>query len=145
MADARTAVVTGAASGIGAAVAERLAADGLRVAAADIDVERAAAVAAAADGDMRPYRVDVTDGDWEGAGVIVVINRPMKDSVSRFIRLRGEGKGSQLQGIAASHGSKAITSVASPARATTGGSPASARPSAAATGSPATWSACSSS
>ncbi len=28
----------------------------------------------------------------EGAGVIVVINRPMKDSVSRFIRLRGEGK-----------------------------------------------------
>lgn len=29
----------------------------------------------------------------EGAGVIVVINRPMKDSVSRFMRLRGEGKG----------------------------------------------------
>ena len=29
----------------------------------------------------------------EGAGVIVVINRPMKDSVSRFIKLRGEGKG----------------------------------------------------
>ena len=28
----------------------------------------------------------------EGTGVIVVINRPMKDSVSRFIRLRGEGK-----------------------------------------------------
>jgi 3,4-dihydroxy 2-butanone 4-phosphate synthase/GTP cyclohydrolase II len=28
-----------------------------------------------------------------GSGVIVVINRPMKDSVSRFIRLRGEGKG----------------------------------------------------
>ncbi|HSI20029.1 MAG TPA: 3,4-dihydroxy-2-butanone-4-phosphate synthase [Sphingomonas sp.] len=29
----------------------------------------------------------------EGAGVIVVINRPMKDSVSRFIKLRAEGKG----------------------------------------------------
>ncbi|WP_375404336.1 3,4-dihydroxy-2-butanone-4-phosphate synthase [uncultured Sphingomonas sp.] len=29
----------------------------------------------------------------EGEGVIVVINRPMKDSVSRFIKLRGEGKG----------------------------------------------------
>ncbi|WP_374944900.1 3,4-dihydroxy-2-butanone-4-phosphate synthase [Sphingomonas sp.] len=29
----------------------------------------------------------------EGAGVIVVINRPMKDSVSRFMKLRGEGKG----------------------------------------------------
>ncbi|MEO9130811.1 MAG: 3,4-dihydroxy-2-butanone-4-phosphate synthase [Sphingomonas sp.] len=28
----------------------------------------------------------------EGAGVIVVINRPMKDSVSRFIKLRAEGK-----------------------------------------------------
>ena len=28
----------------------------------------------------------------EGAGVIVVINRPMKDSLSRFIKLRGEGK-----------------------------------------------------
>ena len=29
----------------------------------------------------------------DGTGVIVVINRPMKDSLSRFIRLRGEGKG----------------------------------------------------
>ena len=28
-----------------------------------------------------------------GAGVIVVINRPMKDSVSRFMKLRAEGKG----------------------------------------------------
>jgi 3,4-dihydroxy 2-butanone 4-phosphate synthase/GTP cyclohydrolase II len=28
-----------------------------------------------------------------GVGVIVVINRPMKDSVSRFMKLRGEGKG----------------------------------------------------
>ena len=29
----------------------------------------------------------------EGTGVIVVINRPMKDSVSRFMKLRAEGKG----------------------------------------------------
>ena len=29
----------------------------------------------------------------EGTGVIVVINRPMKDSVTRFIKLRAEGKG----------------------------------------------------
>ncbi|WP_174293043.1 3,4-dihydroxy-2-butanone-4-phosphate synthase [Sphingomonas bacterium] len=29
----------------------------------------------------------------EGAGVIVVINRPMKDSASRFMKLRAEGKG----------------------------------------------------
>ena len=29
----------------------------------------------------------------DGTGVIVVINRPMKDSLSRFIKLRGEGKG----------------------------------------------------
>jgi len=29
----------------------------------------------------------------QGSGVIVVINRPMKDSLSRFIKLRAEGKG----------------------------------------------------
>jgi 3,4-dihydroxy 2-butanone 4-phosphate synthase/GTP cyclohydrolase II len=29
----------------------------------------------------------------EGEGVIVVINRPMRDLLSRYIRLRGEGKG----------------------------------------------------
>ncbi|RUN75855.1 3,4-dihydroxy-2-butanone-4-phosphate synthase [Sphingomonas sp. TF3] len=29
----------------------------------------------------------------EGAGVIVVINRPMRDPLTRFIKLRGEGKG----------------------------------------------------
>ncbi|MDB5707981.1 MAG: 3,4-dihydroxy-2-butanone 4-phosphate synthase [Sphingomonas bacterium] len=29
----------------------------------------------------------------QGGGVIVVINRPMKDSLSRFIKLRAEGKG----------------------------------------------------
>ena len=28
----------------------------------------------------------------EGAGVIVVINRPMKDSITRVIKLRAEGK-----------------------------------------------------
>ena len=37
-----------------------------------------------------------------GAGVIVVINRPMKDSVSRFMKLRGEGKGAgtpEIEGL----------------------------------------------
>ena len=29
----------------------------------------------------------------EGTGVVVVINRPMKDAVTRFMRLRAEGKG----------------------------------------------------
>ena len=59
MVDGRTAIVTGAGSGIGAAVAGRLADDGMRVVAADIDLERATATAER-DG-VYPYRVDVAD------------------------------------------------------------------------------------
>jgi 2,3-dihydro-2,3-dihydroxybenzoate dehydrogenase len=61
-----TAVVTGAAGGIGAAIVRRLAADGVAVAAMDQDAERlAAAVARAADGAPAPVvaiPLDVTDG-----------------------------------------------------------------------------------
>lgn len=56
----KVAVVTGAASGIGAALCAGFAAEGMRVVAADIDEGRAAAVAAALP-DARAFRVDVAD------------------------------------------------------------------------------------
>jgi len=60
----RTALVTGAGSGIGAAVGARLAGEGARVLLADVDVDSATRVAASivqGGGDARPYRVDVAD------------------------------------------------------------------------------------
>lgn len=55
------AVVTGAASGIGAALARRLAADGARVAVADIDAGGAAAVASSIGG--QSFTLDVSDAE----------------------------------------------------------------------------------
>ncbi|MFB7270880.1 SDR family NAD(P)-dependent oxidoreductase [Streptomyces sp. NPDC056244] len=67
--EGQVAVVTGAASGIGAATAERLAAEGAAVILADVAAERGEAVAAAVrDGGGRALfvRADVADqGDWE--------------------------------------------------------------------------------
>lgn len=55
----RTAIVTGGASGIGAAVSRRLAADGLTVVVADRDERAATDLAEAIDG--RPWVVDLSD------------------------------------------------------------------------------------
>ena len=63
----RIALVTGGASGIGAATARRLAAEGARVAIADLDLDGARAVAGEIDGAAVP--MDVTDTESVRAGV----------------------------------------------------------------------------
>jgi 3-hydroxybutyrate dehydrogenase len=57
----RTALVTGGASGIGAAIARQLAAQGARVRIADVDRDQAEAVAAEIDGEV--WAIDLTDRD----------------------------------------------------------------------------------
>ena len=87
LARARVAIVTGAAGALGSEMVRRFRADGLHVVAADIDVERARALAAELDLDgqaVLPVLVDVTDygsveamvaaaTEW-GGGVDVLIN-----------------------------------------------------------------------
>jgi len=65
--EGRIALVTGGASGIGAATVRRLAAEGARVAVADIDLDGARVVAGEVDG--LPLRLDVADASSASAGV----------------------------------------------------------------------------
>ena len=73
----RVAIVSGAARGIGAAIATRLAGDGLAVALLDVDVagcEAGAAAITEAGGRAIGIGVDVSDGDQVDAGVRRVAN-----------------------------------------------------------------------
>src|SRR3954468_16606728 len=59
--DGKTAVITGAGSGIGQATALRLAAEGAQVLGLDINAEGLAATAAQADGAVATRQCDITD------------------------------------------------------------------------------------
>jgi 2-hydroxycyclohexanecarboxyl-CoA dehydrogenase len=91
-------VVTGAGRGIGHAIASRLAADGAAVAVADLDVERAEAVAAeisTAGGGAHPVQMDVADRASVDAAVAAVaatlgpvdilVNNAGWDRMGRFV------------------------------------------------------------
>ncbi len=69
--EGRSALVTGGASGIGAATVRRLAAEGARVAVADLDPDRARDVSGEIDG--HPIEMDVTDNASIVAGVAATV------------------------------------------------------------------------
>ena len=77
----QTAVVTGAARGLGLAAARRLAAEGARVALFDRDGEALAAAVEGLGGEALSQVVDVTDEDQVGRGVQTVLSEAGKIDV----------------------------------------------------------------
>lgn len=71
----QTAIVTGAAQGIGEAIARRLAAAGASVVVADLNWEQAQAVATSLGGNSFPVRLDVSSGNSVAQAVEEVLRR----------------------------------------------------------------------
>jgi 2-hydroxycyclohexanecarboxyl-CoA dehydrogenase len=86
--EGRTALVTGGASGIGAAIARRLVAEGARVTIGDVDTDGAAQVASEIDAEST--RLDVTDPESArqavdaAGGVDVLVNNAGTDEFAFF-------------------------------------------------------------
>lgn len=71
----KVAIVTGGASGIGAGIVEKFAAEGARVVIADVDPDRGEALAANLGGDVIFRRTDVADPDQVGALVAGAVEK----------------------------------------------------------------------
>src|SRR6266571_2888879 len=71
----QTAIVTGAATGIGEAIARRLAKAGAAVAVADLNLNGATEVARSIGGDAFPLQIDIARSEAVNASIAQVIDR----------------------------------------------------------------------
>jgi NAD(P)-dependent dehydrogenase (short-subunit alcohol dehydrogenase family) len=92
----KVALVTGAGSGIGAAIAKRLASGGARVALADTNLEGAKTVAGAIGKEARPYQVDVSDA----AAVEKLVASVVKDFGALHLAVNNAGIGGAIVPVA---------------------------------------------